>query len=58
MYKELSSWPKINFDIEPGGCPFNPPKPSERRSTPKPTKDSKDAARRTQPTKATVETPR
>ena len=58
LFKQFSSWPKINIDFEVGGCPFSPPEASEKRTTPKTVKERGDAAKRTQPTKATAETPR
>ncbi|PSN39391.1 hypothetical protein C0J52_22684 [Blattella germanica] len=57
VYKELPLWPTIHLDFQPGGCPFTAPKEADK-STPQSKRERKDETRRTQPTKATVETPR
>ncbi|XP_069675973.1 protein chiffon-like isoform X2 [Periplaneta americana] len=69
VYKELSVWPSISLDFEPGGCPFTAPKVSEKKvqekkgqetpgHTPKPTRKGNEAASAQKSTKQTVETPR
>lgn len=60
LYKELSVWPTINLDFEPGGCPFSPPKVSEKKHqcTGKQTEEGNEAKDAAQSTKHPLETPR
>ncbi|KDR23669.1 uncharacterized protein LOC110834587 isoform X2 [Zootermopsis nevadensis] len=60
LYKELSVWPTINLDFEPGGCAFSPPKVSDKkdRCTGKQTEEGKEANDAARSTKHPLETPR
>jgi hypothetical protein len=64
VYKELSVWPTINLDFEPGGCPFTVPKVSEKKQqqtlshTVKQTREGSEADDVSRSTKHPLETPR
>ena len=42
IFAELQSWPKINFDGEPGSCPFDIKKAKENRETTTTNKEVKE----------------